>query len=177
LDSFTHVLGGFKDLKSILKTDYPTTNIIDAKGEVVYPNHPKTAPDHIAVLGTLKSGAPATLTYRTVTGKTIDGVGIRWLITGTEGEIEVTIGEVQFQIENPGTTLRVKRGKEGQVETVDLEGGVDGEDKLIKEMGWSARNTARLYEAFVEGNGDRFADFEGAVEMHKLFDLIKEAAK
>lgn len=31
----------------------------------------------------------------------------------------------------------------------------------MKEMSWSARNTARLYEAFVEGNGDIFADFEG----------------
>ncbi len=44
-------------------------------------------------------------------------------------------------------------------------------------MGWSARNTARLYESFADGKSDRFADFEGAVETHRLLDWIRESAR
>jgi hypothetical protein len=82
---------------------------MDATGQVKTPAHPRTAPDHIAVQGALKSGAVASLAYRTVKS-TIDGIGINWLISGTNGEIQITTSEAQWQMSDPKRKLRLKIG-------------------------------------------------------------------
>ena len=116
----------------------------------------------------------ASLAYRTVPyASAIDGVGMRWLITGTEGEIEVTTVEGQWQMGAPGAKLRRRFGKGGEVVEVEFEGD---EVEEVKQ-GYPGGNTARTYQAFLEGKGDRFADFEGSVETHRLLDRILEGAK
>ena len=54
--------------------------------------HPKTAPDHILVQGELANGALASISFRKAR-KPVDALGLRWLITGTKGELEVTFPE------------------------------------------------------------------------------------
>jgi hypothetical protein len=64
-------------------------DLCDPDGNVVEKAHPKTTPDQIFIQGTLESGAVVSINYRDVpSGKTVHELGIRWIITGTEGEIE-----------------------------------------------------------------------------------------
>lgn len=174
IDSFTHVLGPFTSLSSILKTQYKTINIINSTGEVVTPNYPKNTPDHVFVQGTLSSGALASIAYRVIPDpdRSIDGVGIRWLITGDEGEIELTVPEGQWQLSSEGVKLRARLGKGKEAEAVDFQ--AKGEAGSIGGLG---ANTAREYEAFFKGETDKFPDFKDALQTHKLLDLILEGGK
>jgi hypothetical protein len=174
LDSFTHILGPFSHLNSTLTTAYPSTKITTPTREVIDANYPKTAHDHILVQGALSSGVVASLSFRSVSGKTIDGSGIRWLITGTDGEVEVTTTESQWQIDPPGTMLKARIGKGSDVEIIDL--NVE-ENPEIADSTIASRNTARLYEAFALGEGDKFPSFEGALETHRLLDWIRKEAE
>lgn len=175
LDSFTNVLGDFSSVNSsTLRTDYPTATVVDPTGKVVHENYPKTSPDSIQLQGTLKNGASASIVYYNAPGKAIDDTGIRWLITGTEGQIEVTTPEMQWQIGPPGTKLRARLGRDAEVEVVDFENV--GEDSAVKDAPFPGPNTARLYEAFVEGRKEDYADFESAVKTHELLDLIQKEA-
>lgn len=178
LDSFTNVLGEFDFLSSsTLRTDYPTTTIIDPQGNIVQENYPKTSPDSIQIQGKLKNGADASIVYYTSPGpggKAVDDTGVRWLITGTEGQIEVTTPEMQWQTGPPGTKLRVRLGKGADIQDVDFE-DVE-EESVVKAVKFPGGNTARSYEAFAEGRDEEFADFESAVKTHELLDLIKKEA-
>ena len=174
LDSFTHVLGPFSHLKSTLKTAFPSTKIVTPTGEIIDTNYPRTAHDHVLVQGTLSSGAVASLIFRTVAGKTIDSSGIRWLITGTDGEIEVNTTEAQWQMGPPGTVLKARIGKDSDVQAIDLK---VKEEPEIAERPFPVTNTARLYEAFGIGDGETFPTFEDALQTHRLLDWIREEAK
>lgn len=70
----------------------------------------------------------------------VDAVGIRWTVTGTEGQIVLTTPEGQWQMETPGVSLRVKVGKEA-VETVALDGN-DG--MLVESVSDVGKDTARI---------------------------------
>jgi predicted dehydrogenase len=169
LDSFTHVLGPFRNLSSILKTEYKTINVLSTTLDVVIrPNYPKTTPDHVLVQGTLASGAVASLIYRTIPDpdSAIDGVGIRWLITGEEGEIELCTPIGQWQVAGNGMVLKARLGKGKEVEVIELE-----------ETGGDGGNTGRQYEAFLKGEKEKFPDFGDAAETHKLLERIVESAK
>lgn len=140
-------------------------------GEVVNPAHPRTAPDHIFVQGTLESGAVASLNFRKAK-KSVDGLGLRWLISGTDGEIEVTFPEGHFQMGTPERTLRL-RVKDEEVKTIDFD---VAEPDHINKVVYPATNSARLYEDFAKGTGG-FADFEASLRTHKLLDRIAREAK
>ena len=94
VDSFTHVLGGFSSFNSILKADEAEVNIVSPNGS--HYRVRKTAPNEIFLQGILQSGAVVSVNFRNVPfgNKTIDDKGVRWTITGTEGEIEITTPEV-----------------------------------------------------------------------------------
>lgn len=169
------MLGGFDSISSLLKTDYPTISIVNGAGEVLNPAYPKTTPDHIAILGSLVSGPSASLQFRTVVGKPVDGVGIRWIITGTDGELEITIPYgIPWTLTVEGTVFKARLGKESEVQVVDFERKGES-DEVIGSQAASV-NTARLYEAFADGKTERFCDFEEAVRVQKELDRIRNAA-
>jgi hypothetical protein len=74
-----------------MKTIYSDVDIVDPNGKVLKKGVKKTSPDQIVVSGTLESGALASLSYRMAPGFGVDGVGVRWIITGTKAEIEVLV--------------------------------------------------------------------------------------
>lgn len=97
MDSFTHILGSFAKLSSILEVEASTVTLVDASGNIVEEKHPKTTPDEVFVQGILKSGAVVSTNYRQIPAKTtVTRTGIRWIITGTQGEIELTTPELQW---------------------------------------------------------------------------------
>lgn len=173
LDSFTDVLGDFDDLHAILKTYVKTVPILNSSGKIVNPAAPKNTPDHILVQGTLTSGAVASIIFRKPKSA-VDNIGVRWLITGTEGEIEITTKEVHWQMADPDMTLRVKVGKEGEASEVDYKG--DGKDETSK-VDSLALNTARSYVAFAGDDQTRYATFESALKTHRLLERILESAQ
>src|SRR5438132_197865 len=82
LDLLNYVLGEFADLSAVSNLRRPRITIEETGEEIV-----KTAPDQIAVIGTLMSGAFASLHIReSVAG----GTGFLWEINGTDGTLRIT---------------------------------------------------------------------------------------
>ncbi len=173
LDSFTDVLGDFDDLHAILKTFNKTVAIRNMAGDVVNPAYERTSPDHILVQGTLSSGAVASIIFRKPKSA-VDGVGFRWIITGTKGEIEITTKEAMtWQMADPSMKLRVKVGSESEAREVDYKGEADDRLSALEPV---ALNTARSYVAFAEDDQSRYATFASALKTHKLLERIAKSA-
>ncbi|KAF9880787.1 oxidoreductase family protein [Colletotrichum karsti] len=174
LDSFTHIVGAFQTdtISSILKTDVDEVAIYSSdRTSIVKPSHPKTAPDHILVQGLLKNGAPAMINFRTA-ASTVDDVGIRWVITGSKGEIETTTPSFSWQAYAPARKLKIK-SLGGEVREVDL----DEDLGVAADVGQRGVNTALILDAFAKGRQDCYADFEAALQNHRLLEHILKKSK
>ncbi|KAK3381157.1 putative oxidoreductase [Podospora didyma] len=177
LDSFTYVLGDFETLQSTLQVQWPSVAVLDmSTGEVVNPAHPRTAPDHTMVQGRLKSGAVASISYRH-NKVSVDEHNIRWIISGTQGEIEVTSpASTQWQIGDLASKLRVRYGKESEIEEVDYLAELATDHEDVTELNSFALNIGLVYEAFRKGNTARYATFEDSLKTHRLLNRIVEAS-
>jgi hypothetical protein len=115
----------------------------------------------------LSSGATASIAYCTVPDfSTIDDVGIRWFITGSNGELETTAPRAQWQMGSPDITLRAKLRKGSEVETTEFKD--DGDVEEVREREFPGGNTARVWQAWVKGRGERIVDFGGGLELHRV---------
>src|SRR6266446_4231224 len=84
LDTLSYVLGEFAELSAASDLRRPVISIEETGEQIV-----KTAADQIAVIGTLASGATASVHIREgVAG----GTGFLWEINGTDGTLRVTAG-------------------------------------------------------------------------------------
>src|SRR5207247_1264264 len=90
LDILSHVLGEFGELSAISDLRRPLITI-EGTGEQIV----KTAADQIAVIGTLLSGATASIHIREAVA---GGTGFLWEINGTDGTLRITADEAQPQI-------------------------------------------------------------------------------
>src|SRR6266852_2834571 len=82
LDILNYVLGEFAELSAVSDLRRPLINIEETGEQIV-----KTAPDQIAVIGTLASGATASIHVREAVA---GGTGLLWEINGTDGTVQVT---------------------------------------------------------------------------------------
>ncbi len=82
LDTLNYVLGEFAELSAVSDLRRPLITI-EGTGEQIV----KTAPDQIAVIGTLKSGATASVHIREAVA---GGTGFLWEINGTDGTLRIT---------------------------------------------------------------------------------------
>ncbi|KAF2964438.1 hypothetical protein GQX73_g9133 [Xylaria multiplex] len=170
LDSFIHVLGDFTELQAIMKSTISSVAILNAKGEVINPAYPKTSADQTLVQGILESGAVASISARKPRSE-VDGVSFRWIISGTEGEIEVIIPQSLWQYGEPRRTLKLKIG-ESESQNVDFLSGDEFESKVPAIVA----NIARQYRAFAKGDTGAVATFESSLKTHRLLDRIVRAA-
>ncbi|KAI1122443.1 oxidoreductase [Nemania abortiva] len=170
LDSFVHVLGDFTEVQAILKTAIDKVAIYSAKGELVNPAYPKSGADQILVQGILESGAVASIAVRGPRAD-VDDVSFRWVISGTEGQIEVIIPHNNWQFSEPKRTLKLRIGK-NEVQTVDFLSGDEFDGKLPQ----LSTNVARQYLAFAKGDTERVVTFESALKTKRLLDRIIKAA-
>jgi predicted dehydrogenase len=166
------VLGDFNQVHGLLKSHYTRVPVIDvSNGQVIDPAHPKTSPDHIFVHGTLEGDAVASIAFRKPRSAA-DNTGFRWYITGTDGEIVITVPEEHWQFGlGEGTSLKLKVGKAEQAENVEWMSGSSPGDKVPSP----GTNTARLYESFAKGKGVE-ATFESALKTHLLLERIAKSA-
>src|SRR5207248_2962859 len=82
LDTLNHVLGEFADLSAVAELRRPLITIEETGEQIV-----KTAADQIAVIGTLTSGATASIHIREAVA---GGTGFLWEINGTGGTLRIT---------------------------------------------------------------------------------------
>src|SRR3979490_2597150 len=90
LDILNYVLGEFADLSAVSAVRRPLITIEGTRGQSV-----KTPADQIAVIGTLASGATASVHIREAVA---GGTGFLWEINGTDGTLRITADEAQPQI-------------------------------------------------------------------------------
>src|SRR6184192_535327 len=107
LDLLNYVLGEFADLSAVSDLRRPLITIQETGEQIV-----KTAADQIAVIGTLRSGATASVHIREAVA---GGSGFLWEINGTDGTLRITAdGAV------PGIYPLTVAGAHGQNEPAKL---------------------------------------------------------
>jgi predicted dehydrogenase len=156
----------------VVKNFNPVVPLINVKtGEISNPAHPRDTPDHYFVQGELESGAVASIAFRKAQ-KAVDDVGLRWFITGTKGELELTMPEDHYQQNPAGRSIRLRVGKE-DVQEIPFEENVP---EYIKAVPHPGASTAWLYEDYAEGS-EGAVDFADSVKTHKLLDRILREGK
>ncbi|KAI1426485.1 oxidoreductase [Xylaria sp. FL1777] len=170
LDSLTHVLGDFTEVQAIMKTTISSMKIFSFEGVLVNPAHPKTSADQVLVQGILESGAVVSISHRKPRAE-VDGVNFRWVISGSEGEIEALIPKSMWQFGEPKRTLKLRIGDKEAVDVDFLAG-----DELESKVPAIATNISRQYRDFAKGNSETVATFESSLKTHRLLDRITRAA-
>jgi predicted dehydrogenase len=169
LDTLTYVLGEFAELSAALDLRRPMINI-EGTGEQIV----KTAPDQVAVIGTLASGATASVHIREAVA---GGTGFLWEINGTEGTLRITAAAAQPQIYP--LTVAGARGRNEPVELAIPALLIQKWPALTSLVGAPAFNVGRAYAAFasdMENGTHTVPDFADAVRPHQLIAAIERSA-
>jgi len=168
LDALQFVLGDFADIRSASAIRRPRVTLSDTNEQIL-----SDVPDHVAIAGTLESGALASVFYR---GGTSRGENFRWEINGTEGDLVLTSPVGNLQVLAP--VLLGGRGEDIAVAPLDIPADHD----LAPDAPEGApANVARLYAAFATDlragtPGATAPDFAHALRLHHTLDLIAAAA-
>src|SRR5207244_4019774 len=169
LDTLTYVLGEFIDLSAVSDVRRPLITIEETGERIV-----KTAADQIAVIGTLTSGATATVHVREAVA---GGTGFLWEINGTDGTLRITAGAPY-----PGIFPLTVAGAQGSDEPAELAIPAALTQKwpeLTNLQGTPAYNVGRVYVAFAADIGNEthlVPDFADAVPRHEVIDAIERSA-
>ena len=169
LDLLNHVLGEFADLSAVTDLRRPLITI-EGTGERIV----KTAPDQVAVIGTLTSGATASVHIREAVA---GGTGFRWEINGTDGTLRITADEAQPQI-FPLAVAGAKGGKE-PAELAVPAALIQRWPALTSLEGAPAYNVGRAYAAFaadIDNGTHTVPDFADAVRRHEVIAAIERSA-
>src|SRR5439155_5415138 len=169
LDILNYVLGEFADLSAVSDLRRPLITIEETGEQIV-----KTAADQIAVIGTLTSGATATVHVREAVA---GGTGFLWEINGTDGTLRIT-ADAPY----PGIFHLTVAGASGQNELAELSVPAASTQKwpdLTSFNGTPAHNVGRAYAAFAADfdNGTHTVpDFADAVQRHEVIAAIETSA-
>jgi len=169
VDILNYVLGEFADLSALSDLRRPLITIEETGEQVV-----KSAPDQIAVIGTLTSGATASIHIREAVA---GGTGFLWEINGTDGTLRITADAAQPQI-FPLTVWGGRGGNEPAELAVPSAMTLRW-PSLGSLEGTPAYNVGRAYAAFAAdiGNGTHTVpDFADAVTRHEVIAAIERSA-
>ncbi len=169
LDILNYVLGEFADLSAVSDLRRPHITIEETGERIV-----KTAADQIAVIGTLRSGATASVHVREAVA---GGTGFLWEINGSDGTLRITADAAV-----PGIFPLTVAGAQGRSEPADLTVPTALTRKwpaLTSLEGAPAFNVGRAYAAFAAdiANGTHTVpDFTDAVRRHEVIAAIERSA-
>ncbi len=169
LDILNYVLGEFAELSAVSAVRRPLITIEETGEQIV-----KTAPDQVAVIGTLTSGATAGIHIREAVA---GGIGFQWEINGTDGTLRITADAALPEI----FPLTV-HGAHGPDEPAELDIPTVLTQKwppLTKLEGAPAFNVGRAYAAFatdIDNGTHTVPDFAAAVRRHELIAAIERSA-
>src|SRR5213080_743027 len=169
LDILNYVLREFTDLSAVSNLRRPLITIEETGQRIV-----KTAPDQIAVIGTLASGATASVHVREAVA---GGTGFLWEINGTDGTLRITADAAYPEI----VPLTVA-GAHGRSELSELAVPAALTQKwpaLAGLEGAPAYNVGRAYAAFaadIENGTHTVPDFADAARRHEVLAAIERSA-
>jgi predicted dehydrogenase len=169
LDTLNYVLGEFADLSAVSGLRRPLITIEETGEQIV-----KTAADQIAVIGTLTSGATASVHVREAVA---GGAGLFWEINGTDGTLRIT-ADAAF----PGILPLTVAGAQGRGELAELvvpAALTQSPPGLTGLQGTPAFNVGRAYAAFaadIDNGTHTVPDFADAVGRHELIAAIERSA-
>jgi predicted dehydrogenase len=169
LDTLNYVLGEFADLSAVSDLRRPLITIGETGQQIV-----KTAADQIALIGTLTSGATASVHIREAVA---GGIGFLWEINGTDGTLRITADAPL-----PGIfplTVAGARGLGDPAELAVPAALTETWPELTSLDGTPAYNVGRAYAAFAADIGDgthTVPDFADAVRRHEVIDAIERSA-
>ena len=169
LDVLNFVLGEFADVSAVSDLRRPLITIEETGERIV-----KTAPDQIAVIGTLTSGATASVHVREAVA---GGTGFLWEINGTNGTLRITAAAAQPQI-FPLTVVG-SRGGDEPAELAVPAALIQKWPALASLEGAPAYNVGRAYAAFAAdmANGTHTVpDFADALRRHEVIAAIERSA-
>jgi len=169
LDILNHVLGEFADLSAVSDLRRPLITI-EGTGEKIV----KTAPDQVAVIGTLTSGATASIHIREAVA---GGTGFLWEINGTDGTLRITADAALPEIFP--LTVAGAQGRNALAELAVPAALTQKWPTLTSLEGAPAFNVARAYAAFaadIDNGTHSVPDFADAVRRHEVIDAIEKSA-
>src|SRR3989440_1598145 len=169
LDILNYVLGEFAELSAVSEVRRPLITIEETGERIV-----KTAADQIAVIGTLRSGATASVHIREAVA---GGTGFLWEINGTDGTLRITADAALPEI-FPLTVA----GAQGRNEPTELAVPAALTQKwptLAGLAGAPGFNVGRVYAAFaadIDKGTHTVPDFADAVRRHEVIAAIERSA-
>jgi predicted dehydrogenase len=169
LDILNYVLGEFADLSAVSDLRRPLITIEESGEQIV-----KTAPDQIAVIGTLTSGAIASVHVREAVA---GGIGFLWEINGTKGTLRITADAALPEIYP--LTVAGARGRDEPAELPTPAALSQKWPALTRLEGAPAYNVGRAYAAFaadIDNGTHTVPDFADAVRRHELIAAIERSA-
>jgi predicted dehydrogenase len=166
IDTLSWILGGFERLRATLATRHSRVLVADEGRSIG-----ATAPDQIAVMGVLSTGAVASLHYR---GDVSPETNFRWEIMGTDGMILVEGDSGHLQYGHVRLT-----GRQGDEVLTPL--SVPAKYRLVAtDPAGYADALAHAYRAVYDdlrNNTSLAPTFKDAVENHRLLARIERAAQ
>ena len=169
LDTLNYVLGEFADLSAVSAIRRPMITAEQSREQIV-----KTAPDQIAVIGTLRSGVTASIHVREAVA---GGTGFLWEINGTDGTLRITADAALPEI-FPLTVAGVRGG--GEPVQLPVPTALTQKWPALTGLeGAPAYNVGRAYAAFavdVENGTRTVPDFADAVRRHEVIAAIERSA-
>jgi predicted dehydrogenase len=169
LDTLNYVLGEFAELSAVSDLRRPLITVDETREQVV-----KTAADQVALIGTLRSGATASVHVReSVAG----GTGFLWEINGTDGTLRITADAAYPEI-YPLTV----RGAHGRNEPTELAVPAALTQKWPALTGLErspAYNVGRAYAGFaadIDNGTHTVPDFADALARHEVLAAIENSA-
>ncbi|TMC52385.1 MAG: Gfo/Idh/MocA family oxidoreductase [Chloroflexi bacterium] len=169
LDILSYVLGEFAELSAVWDVRRPLITIKETGEQIV-----KTAPDQIAVIGTLTTGATASIHIREAVA---GGTGFLWEINGTDGTLRITADAALPEIYP--LTVAGARGRDEFSELAIPQALTSKWPALTRLGGTPAFNVARAYAAFatdLDHVTHTVPDFADAVRRHEVIAAIEMAA-
>jgi predicted dehydrogenase len=168
LDPLHHLLGEFASLSANLVHGRKSATVVTGGSAIEV-----TAPDQITVIGTLASGAAASVFYR---GGVSRGDNFRWEINGTDGDL--VIASPWGNVQTAPLTLSGGRHQQSGVTalTVPEDYLVDVPEAL---RAGPAKALAQLYADLARdfaGATRTVPDLEHGVRRHILIDAIRRAS-
>jgi predicted dehydrogenase len=169
LDLLTYVLGEFAELSAVSALRRPRITIHETREQIL-----KTAADQIAVIGTLTSGATASIHLREAVA---GGTGFLWEINGTDGTLRIIADQAQPQIFP--LTVAGAHGSNEPAELAVPAALTQQWPALTSLEGTPADNVGRVYAGFaadIENGTHTVPDFADAVRRHQLIAAIERSA-
>jgi predicted dehydrogenase len=169
LDTLTHVLGEFADLSAVAAIRRPLITAEETRERIT-----KTAADQVAVIGTLTSGAIASIHVREAVAS---GTGFLWEINGTDGTLRITADAALPEIFP--LTVAGARGRGEPAELAVPAALTQKWPALVSLEGSPAYNVGRAYAAFaadIDDGTHTVPDFADAVRLHEVIAAIERSA-